>query len=459
MLETQSTQPIFDFKNMWDKVLSDIELSVSKANFNTWFKDTFITRFGDGVVTIGVPNTFVKEWLSTRYHGVILKSLRELNEHVRALEYLVTKNDLKTKAEISMASNIFTNNNTELPLSDLYINKEDNLNPRYTFESFVVGPFNEVAHAASQAILKRFCAYNPLFIYGNTGYGKTHLIQAVGNHIKQTTPTKKVYYISSEKFSIDYVNAVQQNRVNLFKEKYRKYDLFIMDDIQFLTKKDKTQEELFHLFNTLYDNNKQIIFSSDKHPNQIPEIEDRLRSRFAQGMMVDIQPPDRESRMAIIKNKISSHNLVLSEDVIDFLSSFVDGNIREIEGAINNIICQTHLRNKPITIGNVRQIIKNIEKPKKNISVKDVVKIISEFYNIDESSIYEKTRKMEIVKPRQVIMFILREDLGISYPSIGEKLGGRDHTTVIHSCEKIKNEMKENSSLFREVEQIRGLLH
>jgi len=214
----------------------------------------------------------------------------------------------------------------ELPLNDFYINKEDNLNPRYTFENFIIGPFNELAHAAAQAIIKQpGIVYNPLFIYGNTGNGKTHLIQSVGNLVKAHNPDKKVFYMTSEKFTVEYINSVQQNKVNNFKDKYRKYDLLIMDDIQFLSGKDKTQEELFHLFNTLYDNNKQIIFSSDKHPNFIPGLEERLKSRFNQGMMVDISEPEHESRMAILRSKAEKNEILLSDDIYDFLAKTVEG--------------------------------------------------------------------------------------------------------------------------------------
>jgi len=349
-------------------------------------------------------------------------------------------------------------NNNELPLNNFYINKEDNLNPKYTFETFVIGPFNELAHAASQAILKKTATYNPLFIFGSTGHGKTHLIQAIGNFLKTKDSNKKIFYMTSEKFANDYLNSLNSGNINSFKEKYKKYDLLIIDDIQFLSAKTKTQEEFFHLFNSFHDTGKQLIFSSDKHPNFIPDIEERIKSRFNAGMIVEIQKPDFESRIQIFRKKSALMNLNISNDIIEFLASSVEGNIRELEGILNLILCQTSLKNRDLNINEIKDLIKNTSKPKKNIYSKDIIKIISDFYGIEESQIYEKGRKKEIIKPRQVIMYILREDFDISFPSIGDKVGNRDHSTVIHSYEKIKNDIKINSELAEEINQIRLML-
>ncbi len=443
-----------DNKKLWDSVLVEMELNLSKPNFNTWFKDTFIAKQEDGAVFVGVPNAFVQDWLSNKFHNTILKSLRQLAGGVQSLQYLITKEVTLEKQEVQKIQTI----NKELPMQDFYINKDDNLNPRYTFESFVVGPFNELAHAAAQAIIKKpGIVYNPLFVYGGTGHGKTHLIQAIGNYIKNSS-ARKVFYTTSEKFSQEYVNALQTNRPNFFKEKYRKYDVLIMDDIQFFSGKMKIQEELFHLFNHLYDNNKQIIFSSDKHPTLIQDLEERLISRFSAGMIVDIPTPDSESRAAIIRNKVSVSQYPLSKEVVDYLAYSVSGNIRELEGIINSIICQSQLKEKELSLSDVKNFIKNNTKPKKLVSTKEVIKTVAEFYNIEEQLIYNKTRKKEIIKPRQVIMYILREDFNISYPAIGEKLGGRDHTTVMHSCDKIKNDLKLDETLGQEITQLRSIL-
>lgn len=443
---------------LWDAVLKETESQISKANFNTWFKDTYIVKQDNGIVYLSVPNTFVKEWLLTKYHTIILKSLRNLSQNVHTVEYIITKDPQKKKVVQEERKMNPGQNNRELPLDDYYINKEDNLNPRYSFDNFIIGPFNELAYAASQAIIKKpGLVYNPLFIYGGTGRGKTHLIQAIGNYLKGTT-NKKVYYATSEKFALDYINALQNNKVNQFKENYRKCDVLIMDDIQFFSNKEKTQEELFHLFNNLYDSNKQIIFSSDIHPHYIANLEERLKSRFGAGMIVDIPSPDHESRAAILKEKSKISSYPLDDETINYLATTISGNIRDLEGALNSITCQSELKGRPLTLTEIKSFIKTNSGLKKSISIKDIIKAIADFYNIEEENIYEKTRRKEIIKPRQVTMYILREDYNISYPSIGQKLGGRDHTTVIHSCEKIKNEMKNDSALTQEISQIRSLL-
>ena len=445
-----------DTKELWNNVLLEIEASVSKANFATWFKDTKISGFENGVIYLSVPNTFVQEWLLKKFHPLVLRLLRQSSDSIHALEYVI-KEEIKTKNQYIPTKT--PSPTKELPLSEYYVNKEDNLNPRYTFESFVVGPFNELAYAAAQAVIKNpGLIYNPFFIYGNTGHGKTHLIQAIGNAIKTLDPNKKVFYLTSEKFTSDFVSSMQINKIEQFKEKYRKYDMLIMDDVQFFSGKEKTQEELFHLFNTMKDNNKHIVFSCDKHPNFVTGLEDRLKSRFAAGMVIDIPAPDHESRMAIIKAKCLSINLFLDENIIDYLADSIRGNIRDLEGVINLIVCQTETKNKILTLNEIKDLVKNSIKQKKLLSYKEVVKIISDFYKIEERSIYEKTRRKEVIKPRQIIMYILREDFNISYPSIGEKLGGRDHTTVIHSYEKIKRELKLDTLLLKEVQDIRSII-
>src|SRR3989344_3917285 len=405
-----------DNKELWDSALAEIETSVSKANFGTWFRNTSILKQEGGTVYLGVPNAFVKDWLYDKYHLSVLKALRNNAEYIKQIEYIITKGD-RVKFEEQLSKPIFRD---QLELTELYVNKDDNLNPKYIFDNFIVGPFNEMAYAAGQAIIKSpGVVYNPLYIYGGTGLGKA----------------------------------------NIFKEKYRKYDVFIMDDIQFIANKDKSQEELFHLFNSLYDQNKQIIFSSDKIPKYIPNLEERLRSRFEGGMMVDIAPPDYESRLAVLKSKIKNSDFTPPDEVIEYVASVIKGNIRELEGALNSIICQCQLKNRNLNLIEVKNLIKNTIKPQKTISIKDVLKIIAGFYNIEERVLCEKTRRKEVVKPRQIIMYILREDFNISYPYIGQKLGGRDHTTVMHAYEKIKREIKQNNLVTQEIEQIRLLLY
>ncbi|MDQ5889573.1 MAG: chromosomal replication initiator protein [Patescibacteria group bacterium] len=448
-----------DNKQLWEQALSQIELSTSKANFGTWFKNTYIHKNEEGIIYLSAPNTFVKDWLRNKYHKFILKALRDISPEVRNLEYIIIRKDDKTTTtEDSSQKNLTTT--TDLGLNDLYINKDSNLNPKYTFDNFVVGPFNEIAYAAAQAVTKNpGMNYNPLYIYGVTGLGKTHLLQAVGNYIKKQNPNKRVFYTTSETFTVDCVNSILNNKINLFKEKYRKYDLIIIDDIQFFSNKEKTQEELFHLFNHFYENNKQIIFSSDQPPKYIEHLEDRLRSRFEGGMIVDVSKPDYESRLAILKTKSRVLEKQIPDEILEYIASIVCDSIRELEGTLKSVIVQTQAKKRDITLTEIKNILKNNIKPKKAVSFKDVVKIISEYYTIEEKSLYEKTRRKEVVKPRQIIMYIMREDFNSSYPYIGQKLGGRDHTTVIHAYEKIKRDIQKDTVLNQEIEQIRSQLY
>jgi chromosomal replication initiator protein len=447
----------FNNQTLWEDSLKEIENIISSANFNTWFKETFLIKLDDGVAYVGVPNAFIKDWIVKKFYTTILKTLRERENGVRSIDFVIAKID-KRKVD-TKKEKLTKDNNTALPLAEYVVNKEDNLNPKYMFDSFVIGPFNELAYAASWAIIKQpGVVYNPLFIHGSTGHGKTHLIQAVGNQIKMNFPNKRVFYLTSEKFYSEYISAVQNNRVPLFKEKYRKYDVLIMDDVQFLSTKEKTQEELFHLFNSLYENNKQIIFSSDQHPNFIPGLEDRLKSRFSQGMIIDIPPPDHESRLQIIKKKSAQSSVYLSDEIINFLAETIEGNIRELEGVVNIVSCQTQLKNKSLSIAEIKDLIKNTSKPKKMMSVADLIKTVAEFYGLNTESLCDKTRKKEVVRPRQIAMYILREDFNVSFPTIGDKMGGRDHTTVIHSCEKVKNDLKVDKLLEQQINEIRNIL-
>ena len=443
-----------DYQQLWSSALSQIEIELSRVNFNTWFKNTHIIDYKEGSVTIGVPNEFVKDWLNQKYHKFILRILRTIHEGVRAVVFTVVKSESHQKK-----SQHTTITGQPLPLQDLYINKDDGLNPRYTFDGFIVGPFNEVAYACSQAILNGLgIVYNPFFAYGKTGLGKTHLLQAIGNAVKKKHPERKVFYTSLEKFYMDYVNATNLNKINSFKEKYRKYDVFIMDDIQFINGKERTQDELFHLFNSLYEMNKQIIFSSDVHPNLIAGLEDRLRSRFNHGMIVDINIPSFESRLAILQAKTKDHREKVPHEVLEYIAETIQGNIRELEGVMTSILSHIQIKQQSITLLDVKNLLKNSTRAKKNISIPEIVKLVADYYHIPDVYIYNKTRRKDVVRPRQIVMYILREDFDISYPMIGDRLGGRDHTTVIHSYEKIKGLLKDNPQLSREVEDLRAMI-
>ena len=444
-----------DPRELWEYVLTQVELSISPANFNTWFRDSSIVKIEDGIVFVGVPSQFFRDWYLKKFNALLLKIIRSVSYEYRNIEYLIVKDDRRKPKEARR----IPQQTTEMPLDEFYINKSDNLNPRYTFDSFVIGDFNQLAYMAAETAMKRpGITYNPLFIYGDTGRGKTHLIQAIGNQFKKLYPSRKVFYLASEKFKSEFVDSIQAGTSSRFKEKYRQYDLLIMDDVQFLSRQEKTQEELFHLFNALYDNNKQIIFSSDRAPAAIPDIAERLRGRLASGMTIDIGEPDTESRMAIVRKKAAAHGVNLSDEVIEYIATSISGSIRELEGVINSVVCHTQVKGVPPDLAEVRQSLRSFARPQKTVSVKHVVSKVAEYYGIDEESIYEKTRRREVVRPRQVIMYLLREDFSVSYPTIGSKLGGRDHTTVIHSCEKVKREIVVDLELAKEIQDIRTLL-
>lgn len=444
-------------EKIWDGVLAQIELEISKPNYNTWFKNTFPINQDGSTFILGVPNEFNKEWLYTKFHKMIISTLRKFDSSIKNVEYVVQK-ESAPKKEPQKEDNKQQEYNT-LPLQKNGLNKDNNLNGRYSFDSFIVGSFNELAYSASQAIIKKPGVYNPLFIYGSTGLGKTHLIQATGNKLSEIFPQINIFYTSSEKFSQDYVNALKNNRINQFKNRYRNYDVLIMDDIQFFSGKEKLQEELFHLFNILYDRGKQIIFSSDKHPNYIIGLEERLKSRFSAGMIVDINKPDYESRAALLKTKAADKGIQVGEDVIDYLATNIEGNIRELEGILNAVTIQTDIRNRKLSIQEVKSLIKNNVKPKKHLAINEVVNIVAGYYNIEPQLVYEKTRKKEIVYIRQITMYMLREFFNVSYPSIGKEVGGRDHTTVMHSYDKIKKSMEADPNLVQDIEQLQAILN
>jgi chromosomal replication initiator protein len=446
---------------LWETVLTTLKTNLSEATYKTWFKDTGIVRRDDGIVVIGTPNKMVKDWICEKYHHQILKVLRETDETIRNAEYTVSK--LTTIKKATAAPDISTNEpkpqSLTLPIETIMVDKRDNLNPRYTLENFIVGPFNQIPHIAAKAILENpVLTYNPLFIYGQTGHGKTHLIQAIGNGFKHEYPHKKILYATSENFTVDYMNAIRTGRANQFKEKYRQYDVLIMDDIQFIADKEKTQEELFHVFNYMYDNNKQIIFSSDQHPNTMPGLTDRLRGRMSAGLVAEIPEPDFESRRAIIIGKLAQQKCTLPTENIDIIAKEVRGNIRDIEGVLNVVMCTSKIKSTPLTEQELRTLIAHNIRPQRSVSPEEVIRATAQFYEISETAIFEKTRKKDVVKPRQIVMYLMREDLHVSFPSIGERLGGRDHTTVIHSCEKIKEMLGRDTGIGEELEKIRGIL-
>lgn len=450
--------------DLWQAVLAKIELSVSKPSFLTWFQDTGITEVQNGVATVFVPNIFAKEWLQNKYHKTILHAMRELTPEVKDVSYAVGKLDNpqgQTLLHQSQKRKRFGPNDTfneeTLPIKEFTVDPETNLNPRYTFDNFVVGSFNELAHATAQSIIKNpGSGYNPLFLYGGVGLGKTHLIQAIGNELLRQSMGIKVRYVPSEKYMTEVVDALRAQEMNSLKDKYRAIDCLIIDDIQLIARTEKMQEEFFHMFNTLYQKNRQIIISSDRPPQAIATLEERLRSRFEGGMIADIGLPDFETRLLILRTKTETKKITIPEKVLVYIAENVKNNIRELEGALNRVVMAAKLSNAPIDEEAAKKIItSHVNAPKKFLTSKKILKAISEFYDLDEKEIVSHSRKKDVVKPRQIAMYLMRTELNLSYPSIGDRFGGRDHTTAIHSCEKIANNLKTSPELEEEIRMVK----
>lgn len=450
-----------DSKQLWEAILGELELNLSKANFTTWFKNTFILQINEQEIVVAVPNAFTKAWLEKKYHKYITEALKNVSEKTfNKVSYVVeTKEKLTTSLDNeqkTLNQEISSNN------SHVAINNKIGLNPKYTFESFVVGKGNELAHAACLAVAKKPGeVYNPLFIYGGVGLGKTHLMQAVGNYILNEQKNKKVLYVTSEKFTNDFIQLVQQGEAKKFKEKYRMVDVLLVDDIQFLAGKEQTQEEFFHTFNTLHQENKQIIISSDRPPKAIPALEQRLISRFEWGMIVDVNAPDLETRIAIIRSKMKEKNLSLSEEIVKMIATSVQNNVRELEGILNKIIAFHQLNNTPPTEDSVKNIISSLSSNIKrgHITPKKLIQTVAAYYDIETEGLIGNSRKKELVVPRQIVMYLMREELDASYPNIGQELGGRDHTTAMHACNKINKEIENDEKIAHDIEMIKQRLY
>ena len=455
-----------DPRELWKAALGEIQLNISKANFLTWFKDTFIIEQKDNIVSIGVPSNFAKEWLENKYHKTILQALNHLNPNILKVEYIVSEGN-HTLEKIKKARSSRKQTKPEpiieeqLNFQELSIDPDTNLNPRYTFETFIVGSNNELAHAAALAVTENLGSkYNPLFIYGGVGLGKTHLLQAVGNKVRKENKKLKIKYASSEKFTDELVKAIGKQSMDTFKAAFRNIDVLLIDDVQFIAGKDKTQEELFHTFNNLYEKNKQIIFTSDRPPKAIPSIEERLRSRFEGGMIADIGYPDFETRLAILRAKAQIAGMIIDDKVLRYIAEAIPKNIRELEGALNRIIAHSRLKNAPLSLDDSKKVLAAVvNNMHQYIPLKDVVAKVASFYDLSQDDILNHSRKKELVKPRQVAMYLLREELKYSYTNIAEKLGHRDHTTVIHACKKIGAEINQNPVFNQEITLIKEMLY
>ena len=452
---------------LWQAALGELEILLSKPNFSTWFKETFILSYENERIIVGVPNAFTKSWLEKKYHVMILKALRNVSTApIKEVIYKMEISDKRLKSSHSLFTEevLYTtpSSGSSSPVSYEQNHSFGGLNQKYTFQNFIVGKYCELANAACLAVAANPGeVYNPLFIYGGVGLGKTHLLQAVGNEILKRSPEKRILFVTCEKFTNDYIQAVRSGRAKELKDTYRSVDVLLIDDIQFLSSKEGTQEEFFHTFNTLHQTNRQLIIASDRPPKAIPAIESRLLSRLEWGMIADITSPDLETMIAILEVKCKEKNINFSNEVINYIATMVHNNVRELEGALNRMIAFSQLNDTPLTFEKVKQILSSITMSyaKKSISPKQIISIVAEFYNIETVDVIGGCRKRELAVPRQIVMFLLREEIKCSFPTIGQELGGRDHTTAIHAYNKIKRNIEESQKIKEEVDLIRQRIY
>ena len=451
-------------QEIWQAVLGEMEINLSRANFITWFKHTFISTIESGKVVISVPNIFTKSWLENKYNKNISSALENVIK-VKITDVLY-KVEPKIGRDIAPAAATVANtadgaaDSAEQPGENGVKINRFGLNTSYVFENFVVGKNNQLAHAACRAVAANPGAtYNPLFIYGGVGLGKTHLLHAIGNELSRQN--KKILYVTCEKFTNDYIQAIRAGRAKEFKDFYRNIDVLMVDDIQFMGGKGGTQEEFFHTFNDLHQTNRQIIVSSDRQPKAIPSLEARLQSRFEWGMIVDVTPPDAETRAAILATKCKERDYILSEEIIAYIASVVQNNIRELEGALNRVVAYHQFKQIEPSLETTKDVLAGIinNYQSKSVSPKTIIEVVARFYDIEIVDLTGQSRKKELVVPRQVAMFLMRQEIKTSFPTIGNEFGGRDHTTAIHACNKIGGEIKNDQRKKQEIESIKQLLY
>ncbi len=456
-LETKAV----DANSVWKNCLTIIKESVNPLTFNTWFLPIRPVSFENNVIKIQLPTQFFWEWIDEHYNHILNKAIQTVLGSDGKLTYIIAD-----EKESEPESGFSVARTTEGSKPQTSANKSSNgnstfnsnLNPRYRFDNFIKGEGNQLARATAGAISDNpgETSFNPFFVYGGVGLGKTHLIQAIGNRILEKFPDKKVIYLSTDSFTVEFVEAIQSNRVNEFQNFYRNIDVLIIDDIQFLTGKEKTQDLFFHIFNTLHQSRKQIILSSDRPPKELKGMDDRLISRFKWGLAADIQPPEYEMRIAILKNKADEFGMSISPDIIEYIASNITSNIRELEGCLIKMLATASLNSKDISLDLARKIVREIASDRKvNLGIDDITKIVCEFLNVPENKVRDKTRKKEIVIARQLAMYFAKEYTKSSLKTIGLHFGGRDHSTVIHACNSVEVEMKEDLHLAEIVNKLK----
>jgi len=457
-----------DAKQVWRAALGELQVSLSPANYETWLRDTQLVDVDEQRFRIAVPNGFAKDWLETRYRSLISQTLARIVGYSVQVEFVVGASTSTTdgaSVEDDAAGLPTTPSTQHVRVEPTRVGGEGgttNLNPRYTFSNFIVGSANRLAHAASLSVAERpGHAYNPLFLYGGVGLGKTHLMHAIGNQVIARFPRKRVVYATSEKFTNEFITSIQQGKIDDFRARYRRIDLLLIDDIQFIADKERTQEEFFHTFNAIHDDGKQIVLSSDRPPKGILTLEERLRSRFEWGLIADLTAPDLETRIAIRRAKAEEGAVPIGSDVIEFIARKVVSNIRELEGALNRIVAYASMGAMPISIELAQAVLSNVlyNPKKRQVTPERIARAVSDYYSVPMDVLQGQKRDKAIVLPRQIAMFLMREETDVSLLRIGAELGGRDHSTVLHACDKITREVAVNDDLRREISAVRELIY
>lgn len=461
LVDYNTENKIVDANSVWKNCLTIIKDGVNPLTFNTWFLPIRPVSFENNIIKIQLPTQFFWEWIDEHYNHILNKAIQTVLGPQGKLTYIIADDkepESDLKISVSRKTDEPKNNPSVAKPSNGNTAFNSNLNPRYRFDNFIKGEGNQLARATAGAISDNpgETSFNPFFVYGGVGLGKTHLIQAIGNKILEKFPDKKVIYLSSDSFTVEFVEAIQSNRVNEFQNFYRNIDVLIIDDIQFLTGKEKTQDLFFHIFNTLHQSRKQIILSSDRPPKELKGMDDRLISRFKWGLAADIQPPEYEMRIAILKNKAEEFGMTISNDIIEYIAGNITSNIRELEGCLIKMLATASLNSKDISLDLARKIVREIASDRKvNLGIDDITKIVCEFLNVPENKVRDKTRKKEIVIARQLAMYFAKEYTKSSLKTIGLHFGGRDHSTVIHACNSIEVEMKDDPQLAELVNKLK----
>ena len=457
-----------DAKQVWRAALGELQVSLSPANYETWLRDTQLVDVEEQRFRIAVPNGFAKDWLETRYRSLISQTLARIVGYSVQVEFLVGTTPVTADpvgdgvAPVGTAPAPVTQHVRVEPTRVGGEGGATNINPRYTFSNFIVGSANRLAHAASLSVAERpGHAYNPLFLYGGVGLGKTHLMHAIGNQVIARFPRKRVVYATSEKFTNEFITSIQQGKIDDFRARYRRIDLLLIDDIQFIADKERTQEEFFHTFNAIHEDGKQIVLSSDRPPKAILTLEERLRSRFEWGLIADLTAPDLETRIAILRAKAEEGAVPIGSDVIEFIARKVVSNIRELEGALNRIVAYASMGAMPISIELAQAVLSNVlyNPKKRQVTPERIARAVSDYYSVPMDVLQGQKRDKAIVMPRQIAMFLMREETDVSLLRIGAELGGRDHSTVLHACDKITREVAVNDELRREIAAVRELIY